>query len=138
MWVSLAQHVGRVAYVGHLLVELGLPGRAVVGEVAQLVLQPLEPVLDDRVVGDPLLQRGDRGVVGRAAACPQHADHGTEGQPDGEDGRQGQHEGEGVHGSSMAATTDITRQDRVECAARVEHYRERHVDPVGVPRKVRR
>ena len=55
----VAQHVGRVAYVGHLLVELGLPRHAVVGEVAQLVLQPLEPVLDDRVVGDALLERDD-------------------------------------------------------------------------------
>ena len=125
----VAQHVGRVANVGDLLVELGLPGRAVVGQVAQLVLQPLEPVLDDRVVGDALLQRGDRGVVRRAAACPQHADHGTEGQPDGEDGRQGQHEGEGVHGSSMAAATDITRRTREGQVM---------VDSAAAPRKVRR
>ena len=102
-----AQHVGRVAYVGHLLVELGLPGRAVVGQVAQLVLQPLEPVLDDRVVGDALLQRGDRRVVARAAACPQHADDGAEGQPDGEDEPPGSAQGEGVHGSSMDRPTDI-------------------------------
>ena len=65
---SPPQDVGGVPHVGHLLVQLGLPRDPVVREVAQLVLQPLEAVLDDGVLGHPLMERGDRGVVGRTAA----------------------------------------------------------------------
>ena len=100
------QRLGRATHVGHLLVQLGLPGDPVVGQVAELVLQPLETVLHDRVVGDALLQRGECRVVGGPAARPQHPDQRAQREPDGEDERQGEEQGEGVHGASMVATTD--------------------------------
>src|SRR5690349_7106772 len=96
----------------HLLVELGLPRHPVVREVAQLVLQPLEPVLDDGVVGDALLQRDHGDVVLGSAARPQDADQGAEAEADGEDQRQGEQQGEGVHGPSMDGPTDSLGQAR--------------------------
>ena len=101
-----AQPLGGEAHVGHLLVELGLPGHPVVGEVAELVLQPVEAVADHGVVGGALLEGGDRGgPVDAARACPQHADQGAE--PDADEQRQQQgEEGAGVHGPTVADATD--------------------------------
>ncbi len=63
-----AQGVGGVAHVGHLLVELGLPRDPVVGEVAELVLEPVEAVAHDGLVGRALLEGREGGVVGGACA----------------------------------------------------------------------
>ena len=100
------QGLGGQPHVGDLLVQLGLPGDPVVGEVAELVLQPLEAVLHHGVVGHPLLERGDGRVVAGSAAGPQHADQRAEGEADREGQGQDHQEGEGVHGPSMDVTTD--------------------------------
>ena len=125
-----AQRVGREAYVGHLLVQLGLPRHPVVGEVAQLVLQALEPVLDDGVVGDALLERDHRDVVLGPAARPQHADEGAEAEADGEDQRQGEQQGEGVHGASMERATD-NRAEASTRAAGVVQWQRSSRSPIG-------
>ena len=88
-------------------------------EVAELVLQPVEAVADDGLVGGALLEGGDRGgPVEAARTGPEHPDQGAE--PDADEQRQEQgEEGAGVHAPTVADGTD-TQPD------------------VVVPRKVRR
>ncbi len=90
--------------------ELALPGDAGVLEVAHLVVQPLQALPYDGLVPGALVERGRHPVVvrrGRARSqrsrgVPQGgAGYGAEQQAEQQD-----QDGGGLHGPSMAATTD--------------------------------
>ncbi len=99
-----AQRLGGVPHLLDVLAQLALPRDPVLLEVAQLVVQPVEALLDHGVVAGPRLERKSlgRGVPGVGpSARPQQRQQPTEQRADGERDEQRERRTE-VHASQHA------------------------------------